>query len=92
MLVLKCKFLWGYTYICVHLQLTHFAVQQKLTLSSSYASTEVHVKGELLDVVPTGGPDMQPFCSRLRGPALTQMKVVKPPSWRFKTKPRITPF
>ena len=41
------------------------------TLSSSYASTEVHVKGELLDVVPAGGPDVQPFGSRLQGPALT---------------------
>lgn len=72
MLVLKCRFLWGYIYMCTSTaDSLCCTAEANTTLSSSYASTEVHVKGELLDVVPAGGPDVQPFGSRLQGPALT---------------------
>lgn len=47
-------------------------------LPSSYAPAKGHVKGELLGAVPAGGPDAQPFRNRLRGPAPTWMKVVRP--------------
>lgn len=44
-------------------------------------------------MVPASDQTTQPFCKpRLSGPVLTLMKVIRPPSLKFKTKPPITPF